>query len=62
MRAFFGLDETYMESVYEQFFILQYHGVCSFIEAYNLPVGLRKWYLEKLKHQFELETEALNSK
>jgi len=49
-----------MESVYEQFFILQYHGVCSFIEAYNLPIGLRKWYLDKLKRQFELEAEAKN--
>jgi len=60
MRGFFGLNEIYMESVYEQFFILQYHGVCSFIEAYNLPIGLRKWYLDKLKRQFELEAEAKN--
>jgi len=49
-----------MESVYEQFFVLQYHGVSSFLEAYNLPVGLRKWYLGKLKEQFDLEAEAMN--
>ena len=60
MRGFFGLNETYMESDYEQFFVLQYHGVCSFIESYNLPIGLRKWYLAKLKYQFELEAEAAN--
>jgi NADH-quinone oxidoreductase subunit J len=44
-----------MEPVYEQFFVLQYHGISSFLEAYNLPVGLRKWYLSKLKEQFDLE-------
>jgi len=62
MRDFFGLDEMYMEAVYEQFFVLQYHGICSFLEAYNLPIGLRKWFLDKLKHQFELEAEAMNKR
>jgi len=62
MRDFFGLDEMYMETVYEQFFVLQYHGICSFLEAYNLPIGLRKWFLDKLKHQFELESEAMNKR
>jgi len=47
-----------MEAVYEQFFILKYHGSWSFIEAYNLPVGLRRWFLDKLKEQFEYEAEA----
>ena len=60
MRNFFGLDEEYIESVYEEFFLLQYHGLCSFLEAYNLPIGLRRWYLGKLKHQYELEAEAGN--
>jgi hypothetical protein len=60
VRIFFGLDEAYMETVYEQFFVLQYHGVCSFLEAYNLPIGLRKWYLEKLRGQFEAEATVLN--
>ena len=48
-----------MESVYEQFFVLKYHGGWSFIEAYNLPIGLRKWFLNKLKEQFEREQEAI---
>ena len=61
-RSFFGLDEEYMETVYEQFFILKYHGGWSFIEAYNLPVGLRLWFLRKLKEQFELENEATKNK
>ena len=61
MRAFFGLSEKYMESVYDQFFSLKYHGGWSFIEAYNLPIGLRRWFLNKLKEQFENESEAINS-
>ena len=48
-----------MEGVYEEFFALKYHGGWSFIEAYNLPVGLRRWFLAKLKHQFKLEKEAV---
>ena len=56
--TFFGLNEEYMENVYEQFFSLKYYGGWSFIEAYNLPVGLRHWFLEKLKEQIEKENEA----
>jgi len=46
-----------MEQVYDQFFLLKYHGGWSFIEAYNLPVGLRKWFLERLAKQFEKEKD-----
>ena len=49
-----------MENVYEQFFTLKYHGGWSFIEAYNLPVGLRLWFLYKLKDQFKREQEAID--
>ncbi len=44
-----------MESVYEQFFLLKYHGGWSFIEAYNLPIGLRTWFINRLAKQFEKE-------
>jgi hypothetical protein len=48
-----------MKSVYEEFFMLKYHGGWSFIEAYNLPVGLRRWFLERLIKQFEKENEDM---
>jgi len=53
-----------MENVYEQFFFLKYSGGWSFSEAYNLPVGLRKWFVERLLRQLEAEKEAIekNSK
>ena len=48
-----------MQNVYEQFFFLKYSGGWSFSEAYNLPVGLRKWFVERLVRQLEAEAEAI---
>ena len=56
-RTFFGLSDKYMEQVYDQSFLLKYHCNWSFIEVYNLPIGLRKWFLERLAKQFEKEKE-----
>ena len=47
-----------MEAVYEQFFLLKHHGGWSFIEAYNLPIGLRHWFVKRLEKQFKDEKEA----
>lgn len=59
MRTFFGLTDEYMESVYEQFFFLKYSGGWSFSEAYNLPIGLRLWFTQRLIRQLEMEKEAI---
>ena len=48
-----------MEQVYEQFFFLKYYGSWSFIEAYNLPVGLRGWFVRRLQRQLEKEQNAM---
>tara|TARA_R110002074_G_scaffold334741_1_gene505147 strand:- start:195 stop:374 length:180 start_codon:yes stop_codon:yes gene_type:complete len=45
--------------VYEQFFLLKYHGGWSFIEAYNLPIRIRNWFLNRLSQQIEKENEAV---
>jgi len=45
--------------VYEQFFYLQYVGGWSFIEAYNLPIGLREWFVKRLAKQIEMENEKI---
>jgi len=47
-----------MENVYEQFFVLKYHGGWSFAEAYNLPIKLREWFLARLVRQKKEEREA----
>jgi hypothetical protein len=46
--------------MYEQFFFLKYHGGWSFTEAYNLPVQLRNWFLERLVKQMKAEQESVN--
>ena len=51
-----------MEVAYEELFLLQYYGLFGFNEAHALPIGLRKWYLKKLKSQFEMEAEAVKSR
>jgi len=47
-----------MEAVYEQFFYLKYHGGWGFLEAYNLPIKIRTWFVARLSKQFEQENEA----
>jgi hypothetical protein len=51
-----------MEQVYEQFFLLQYYGRWSFIEAYNLPVLLREWFTKRLARQKQDEADAAKPK
>ena len=58
-RTFFGLTDEYVENVYEQFFFLKYSGGWSFSEAYNLPIGLREWFVKRLVKQLEDENEAM---
>jgi len=60
VRTFFGLSSEYMENVYEQFFFLKYHGGWSFTEAYSLPIGLRKWFVDRLVKQFEEEKKQMD--
>jgi len=57
-RTFFGLTDEYTENVYEQFFILKHYGGWSLFELYNLPVGLRKWFLDRTILEYEKEKEA----
>jgi hypothetical protein len=51
-----------MEGVYEQFFYLKYYGGWSLFESYNLPVGLRNWFVEKLTNQLKSEAEQMKQK
>jgi len=46
-----------MANVYEQFFFLKMHGGWSFIEAYNLPIRLREWFVQRLSDHFEQENK-----
>ena len=57
-RTFFGLTDKYVEAIYEQFFLLKHFGGWSFMEAYNLPIGLRNWFLQRLEQQYKEEAKA----
>ena len=59
LRSFFGLSERYTEVIYEEIFQLKYHGNWSFIEAYNLPIILRRWFIKRLQKQFTTEHEEI---
>jgi hypothetical protein len=58
-RTFFGLTNKYQEAMYEQFFLLKHFGGWSLIEIYNLPVGLRLWFLKRLEKQFAEEKKQM---
>ena len=58
MRTFFGLTPEYMKDVYEQFFYMKYYSNWTLTEMYNLPVGLRRWYFDKLLEQKQKEADA----
>ena len=40
---------------------MKYSGGWSFSEAYNLPIGLRRWFSERLVKQLKAEQEAMKS-
>ena len=60
-RTFFGLTGEYMESIYEMFFILKHYGGWSLFELYNLPIGLRNWFIKRLAKQLKAEKEAVDN-
>ena len=57
-RSFFGLNNEYSKQLYEQIFLMKHYGGWSFIEVYNLPVGLRNWFYQRLVQQYEEENKA----
>ena len=57
MRGFFGLTNSYIEGVYEEIFNLKMHGNWSFMEAYSLPIKIRRWFLNRLVKYFQEKTD-----
>ena len=56
--TFFGLGFKYSEVLYEEFFMLKYHGNWNFHEAYSLPTQIRRWFIKRLVKEKEMEAEA----
>jgi len=38
---------------------MKYHGGWSFIEAYNLPIKIRRWFLNRLVEEIEKEAKQM---
>ena len=58
--TFFGLNDEYIESVYEEMFNLKYHLGISIFESYNLPIQIRRWFLRRIQKQFDEENKNQN--
>ena len=41
--------------------MMKHFGGWSFIEIYNLPIGLRNWFCTRMKRQFDDEKKAMDS-
>ena len=57
--TFFGLSDEYIKNVYEEFFAMKYYGGWSFMEAYNLPVLIRRWFLKRLAEEIQKEADQM---
>ena len=51
-------DETNKEYIYEEIFQLTYYGQWSFREAFNLPVLIRKWFINRIAAEKTKEYES----
>ena len=49
-----------MESIYTAFFQLKNNYNWSFLELYNLPVALRKWFIDKYLEEAKKQKEKNN--
>jgi len=49
-----------MERVYETFFFLKNNYNWSFMELYNLPIGLRRWFVRKYSDMIEKQNSKNN--
>ena len=48
-----------MKNVYDQIFDLKQYGNFSIFESFNLPIGLRGYYVERLIKKLENERKNL---
>tara|TARA_R100000388_G_scaffold24217_1_gene18503 strand:+ start:3213 stop:3356 length:144 start_codon:yes stop_codon:yes gene_type:complete len=39
-------------------FVLKMHGNWSFLEAYNLPIKIRRWFIKRLVKHFDEKNKA----
>lgn len=55
---FFALTPEYQKIVWEEIFLLKYHMQIDIRESYNLPIGLRRWFIKRLEKQLKDESDS----
>ena len=60
MSPFFGLAPDYKLGLHEEIFSLCYHGKGGFSweEVYNLPIHLRRYYIQQVSKAIEERNKA----
>lgn len=48
-----------MKKVFDELFDLKYYGNFSIFESYNLPLGLREYYVNRLIDTMKKEQDAI---
>jgi len=61
LHSFFGLQPKHKKDIHEEIFqLIYYHkGGFTFNEVYNLPIYLRKVYLNRLNKQYSDENKEI---
>ena len=47
--SMYPLERSTDYYIWEEVFVCVYHGHLSFVDAYNLPIHRRKWWIKKIQ-------------
>ena len=56
----FGLTTEHREYIWEEVFICVYYGHLNFVDAYNIPIHRRKWWIRKINEVIEKQNKQQN--
>ena len=61
LLSFFGLQPKHKKDIHEEIFqLIYYHkGGFTFNEVYNLPIHIRRFYIERLTKQYKDENTEI---
>lgn len=55
-----NIKPDFVNTSYEQIFLMTYHMNWNFFDAYSLPIKLRNWFFEKWIDRKNSENEVFN--
>ena len=56
---FFGLNSSYREHQLEEVYLLMQHAQFAYTEARELPIPIRRWFLDRVTKDFKKRNEAI---